>query len=90
MQAGQDVPPASARGCGGWGLRDEGYSRTATTEAHWARVLGADLAEGSQRPAGIPGAWGGEAARLSDPPGRGVFAPFLDSFCLALLPTHGS
>ena len=65
-------------------------SRTATTEAHWARVLGADLAEGSQRPAGIPGAWGGEAARLSDPPGRGVFAPFLDSFCLALLPTHGS
>lgn len=65
-------------------------SRTATIEAHWAQVLGADLAEGSQRPAGIPGARDGEAARLSDPPGRGVFAPFLDSLCLALLPARGS
>lgn len=39
-------------------------SRTTIIEAHWAQVLGADLAEGSQRPVGIPGAWDREAARL--------------------------
>lgn len=39
-------------------------SKTTIIEVHWAQVLGADLAEGSQRPVGIPGAWDREAARL--------------------------
>ena len=39
-------------------------SKTAIIEVHWAQVLGADLAEGPQRPVGIPGARAREAARL--------------------------